>query len=112
MAEGWKRISVWVPTAEDAEAVRQFANELRSKAESLSDLKEFKIKPETTARIVDALALHGSRAYSVASGAMLDLMSELCEEDDLPAVSHAYIVLARAKPSQADLARRRGAGED
>jgi hypothetical protein len=100
-AGGWKRISVWVPTASDAEDVRKLAAERRARAENLDELKELNVKPETIKRIAAAIDKHGSNAYMTASGALLDLMTELTEEDDLPAVSAAYCILARAKPASA-----------
>ncbi len=100
-AEGWKRITVWVPTETDAEDVRKLAAERRAKIERLEDLKLLNVRPDTTQRIADAIAQYGSNAYSVASGAVLDLMAQLEKEDDISSVAVAYCVLARAKPASA-----------
>ena len=102
-AEGWKKISVWVPSEADAEDVRKLAAERRAKAESLDALKELNnVDPKTIQRIAEAIGKHGSNAYVTASGALLDLMTQLTNEDNLPAVSAAYCILARARPASAN----------
>lgn len=56
---------------------------------------------ETEARIEQAITEHGSAAYTAPSGAVLDLMTQLVNEDDLIGFSRAVVILARAKPSSA-----------
>lgn len=103
VAEGWEQVTVWVPTEADAEDIRKLARERRERAEALQGLsQEVKIvSPETEARIAAAIAEHGSAAYNTPSGAVLDLMTQLAAEDDLPSFSRAVIILARAKPANA-----------
>lgn len=103
VAAGWHEVKVWVPTEKDAEDIRNLANERRMKAEALDGLSnEVKaVTPETQSRIAQAIAEHGSAAYTHASGAVLDLMTKLADEDDLQSFSRAFIILARAKPTNA-----------
>ncbi len=103
LLEGWQEVRVWVPTEQDADDVRNLAAERRAKAEALTGLsKEVpKVTPQTEARIAGAIALHGSAAYTTPSGAVLDLMTELANEDDLQGFSRAVVILARAKPANA-----------
>jgi hypothetical protein len=102
-AEGWHEVKVWVPTEQDAADIRQLAAERRAKAEALYGLSDEvpSVTPENAARIAGAIAEHGSAAYTTPSGAVLDLMTQLAEEDDLASFSRAFIILARAKPANA-----------
>lgn len=102
-AEGWHKVTVWVPTEADAVDVRKLARERRKRAEALYGLSEEvkTVTPETEARIAKAMAEHGSAAYTTPSGAVLDLMTQLAEEDDLAGFSRAVVILARAKPANA-----------
>lgn len=101
--EGWHEVKVWVPTEQDAIDIRKLAEERRAKAQALDGLsKEIPaVTPETSARIARAIAEHGSAAYTTPSGAVLDLLTQLTEEDDLRSFSRAFIILARAKPANA-----------
>lgn len=103
VAAGWQEVKVWVPTEKDAEDIRNLANERRMKAEALDGLSnEVKaVTPETQVRIAQAIAEHGSAAFTHSSGAVLDLMTKLADEDDLQSFSRAFIILARAKPTHA-----------
>jgi hypothetical protein len=103
VTEGWQEVKVWVPTEGDAEDVRKLAAERRAKAEALHGLsKEVSmVNIETEIRIAKAIAEHGSAAYNTESGAVLDLMTKLADEDDLPSFSRAFVILARAKPANA-----------
>jgi hypothetical protein len=102
VAEGWQEVTVWVPTEADAEDVRNLAAERRAKAEALHGLKEIpKVTPEIERRIAKAIAEHGSAAYITPSGAVLDLMTQLADQDDLASFSRAFIIVARAKPPNA-----------
>lgn len=103
VAAGWQEVKVWVPTEKDAEDIRNLADERRKKAEALEGLHdEVKtVTPETQTRIAQAIADHGSAAYTHSSGAVLDLMTKLADEDDLQSFSRAFIILARAKPTNA-----------
>lgn len=101
--EGWHEVKVWVPTEQDAIDIRKLAEERRAKAEALHGLSEEipTVTPEISARIARAIAEHGSAAYTTPSGAVLDLLTQLTEEDDLGSFSRAFIILARAKPANA-----------
>lgn len=103
VAAGWHEVKVWVPTEKDADDIRNLANERRMKAEALDGLSnEVKtVTPETQIRIAQAIAEHGSAAYTHSSGAVLDLLTQLADEDDLQSFSRAFIILARAKPTNA-----------
>lgn len=103
VAAGWQEVKVWVPTEKDAEDIRNLANERRMKAEALDGLSNEvrAVTPETQTRIAQAIAQHGSAAYTHSSGAVLDLMTKLADEDDLQSFSRAFIILARAKPTNA-----------
>lgn len=103
-AEGWQKVTVWVPTAADAADVKQLAAERRAKAEALTSLSEEvpKVNVETAERIAQAIAEHGSKAYNAPSGAVLGLMKELANEDDLVSFANAFIIVARAKPTNAN----------
>jgi hypothetical protein len=103
VAEGWQEVKVWVPTEADAEDVRKLAAERRAKAEALYGLSQevHTVNIETEARIANAIAEQGSAAYTTPSGAVLDLMTQLANEDDLTSFSRAFVILARAKPSNA-----------
>jgi len=103
VAEGWQEVKVWVPTEADAEDVRKLAAERRAKAEALDGLSKevSKVSHKTEMRIAKAIAEHGSAAYNSPSGAVLDLMTQLSNEDNLASFSHAFIILARAKPTNA-----------
>ncbi len=102
-AEGWREVKVWVPTGQDAEDIRKLAEERRAKAEALHGLsKEVPtVTPELEDRIAKAITEHGSAAYTTPTGAVLDLMTHLAEENDLLGFSRAVIILARAKPANA-----------
>ena len=52
-------------------------------------------------RIAKAIAQLGSSAYTVPTGAVLTLMTDLSNEDDLVGFARAYVILARAKPAYA-----------
>ena len=101
--EGWQLVTVWVPTEADADRIRNLATEMRNRAERLDGLsQEVKtVSFETEARIGQAIAEHGSAAFITPSGAVLDLMTQLANEDDLIGFSRAVVILARAKPSNA-----------
>jgi hypothetical protein len=103
VTEGWQEVKVWVPTEADAEDVRKLAAKRRAKAEALYGLsKEVPmVNIETEMRIAQAIAEHGSAAYNTETGAVLDLMTMLAEEDDLASFSRAFVILARAKPANA-----------
>jgi hypothetical protein len=102
-AEGWISVRVWVPTEHDAADVRKLAEERRTRAEALHGLSEEipSVTPEIAARIATAIAEHGSAAYTTPSGAVLTLLTQLTEEDDLASFSRAFVILARAKPANA-----------
>ncbi|MER9414051.1 hypothetical protein [Mesorhizobium sp. M0589] len=104
VGEGWQKVTVWVPTEADAKEIREIAIKRRAEAEALHGLsKEVKtVTPETETRIARAIADHGSAAYKSPSGAVLDLLTELTEEDDLIGFSTAVVILARAKPANAN----------
>lgn len=101
--EGWHEVKVWVPTEQDAADVRRLAAERRAKAEALDGLsKEIStVTPELEARTAKAIAKYGSAAYNTPSGAALQLLTQLAEEDDLTGFSRAFVILARAKPTNA-----------
>jgi hypothetical protein len=103
LAEGWQEVRVWVPTEQDAEDIRNLAKERRDRAEALHGLTEevSSVTPDTAARIAHAIAEHGSAAYTHSSGAVLDLMTTLADEDDLQSFAKAFVILARAKPASA-----------
>lgn len=106
LAEGWREVRVWVPTEKDAEDVRNLAKERREYAEALLGLSEEvnSMPQETATRIAQAVAEHGSAAYIHTSGAVLDLMTQLADEDNLQGFAKAFIHLARAKPASASFA--------
>jgi hypothetical protein len=56
---------------------------------------------ESEVRIAKAIAEQGSAAYNTPSGAVLDLLTELSNEDDLESFSRAFVIFARAKPANA-----------
>lgn len=101
--EGWIEVKVWVPTEADAEDLRNLAAERRANAEKLLGLsKEIPmLTTETEARIATAISRHGSSAYTTPSGAVLELMTDLAEQDDLASFSRAFVIVARAKPANA-----------
>jgi hypothetical protein len=103
VTEGWQEVKVWVPTEEDADDVRKLAAERRSRAENLEGLSEKVplVTPETQSSIAVAMAQHGSAAYNTPSGAILTLMTDLMDAEDLVAFSITVAVLARARPSSA-----------
>jgi hypothetical protein len=103
LVEGWQEVRVWVPTAQDADGIRNLAAERRAKAEALAGLNEAikSIQPETLNRIAEAITSQGSAAYTTPSGPVLDLLTKLALEDDLASFSRAFILLARAKPANA-----------
>lgn len=103
LAEGWQEVRVWVPTEQDAEDIRNLARERRDRAEALQGLTEevSSVTTETAARIAQAIAEHGSAAYTHSSGAVLDLMTKLADEDDIQSFAKAFVILARAKPGSA-----------
>ena len=103
VAQGWQEVKVWVPTKRDAADIRKLAEERRARVEALEALpKEVPtVSVETAARIAKAIAQHGLKAYTTPSGAVLTLMSQLAEEDDLASFSQAYVHLARAHPRNA-----------
>ncbi|MCB1520490.1 MAG: hypothetical protein KDJ37_07935 [Hyphomicrobiaceae bacterium] len=103
VTEGWVEVKVWVPTETDANDVRKLAAERRAKALALHGLCEEirTVTPEKAARIAKAIEDHGSAAYNTPSGAVLDLMTELANEGDLQSFARAFVILARAKPANA-----------
>jgi len=103
LTEGWQEVKVWVPTKMDADDVRELAAARRANAEALQGLsKEVgRVNDETEKRIARAIAEFGSAAYITPSGAVLDLMTQLSEEDDLESFSRAFVIIARAKPINA-----------
>lgn len=104
VAEGWQKVTVWVPTPADAEAVKVLAAERRAEAEALAGLSEKvpQVSAETAERIAMAIAHHGSKAYTTPSGAVLELMTQLSNEGDLASFSSAFVIIARAKPANAN----------
>ncbi|NSZ87768.1 hypothetical protein G6L97_27260 (plasmid) [Agrobacterium tumefaciens] len=102
-AEGWQKVTVWVPTVVDAEDVKKLAAERRARAEALAGLSEEvpKVNVDAAERIARAIAEHGSKAYNTPSGAVLELMKELAKEDDLESLASAFVIIARAKPTNA-----------
>jgi hypothetical protein len=103
LAQGWIEVRVWVPTEEDAVAVRKVAEEARKKATGLRGIFEEKlaVKASTIERTLEAVAEQGSAAYTTPSGAVLTLLSELAEEGDVEGLATAYGYFARAKPRNA-----------
>jgi hypothetical protein len=59
------------------------------------------VDADTESRIEKALAEHGSAAYTTAAGAVLDLMTNLTEENNLAGFSRAVVLLDREKPASA-----------
>lgn len=113
-AEGWQKVTVWVPTLADAEDVKKLAAERRARAEALAGLSEEvpKVNVDTAERIARAIAEHGSKAYITPSGAVLELMKELAKEDDLESFASAFVIIARAKANQRKIHYRTRAGHD
>jgi len=103
LREGWKDVRVWVPSEQDAEKIRNLAEELRRNAVQLHGLSERieTVNMETQYRIAEAIAQQGSKAYNTPSGAVLTLMTQLAEEDDLEGFAIAVNMLARASPANA-----------
>jgi hypothetical protein len=103
VAEGWQEVKVWVPTEADAADVRRLAAERRAKAEALHGLSQEvpTVNIETEMRIAKAIAAQGLAAYTTESGAVLELLTELANEDDLASFSRAFVIFARAKPANA-----------
>lgn len=103
LREGWKDVRVWVPSEQDAKKIRNLAEELRRNAEQLYGLSERieTVNMETQYRIAEAIAQQGSKAYNTPSGAVLSLMTQLAEEDDLEGFAIAVNMLARASPANA-----------
>ena len=103
VSEGWQLVTVRVPTEANAKRVRKLAQDMRDSAERLDGLSEEieTVTIETETRIGQAIAEHGSAAYNTPSGAVLDLLTELANEDDLIGFSRAVVILTRAKPSNA-----------
>ena len=101
--EGWREVTVWVPTEQDAADIRKLAEERRAKAEALKGLSEEVsiVTHDTELRIAQAIAEQGAAAYTTPSGAVLTLLTELTEEGDIGGFSRAFIIFARAKPSNA-----------
>lgn len=102
-AEGWREVTVWVPTEQDAADIRKLAEERRAKAEALHGLSQevSTVTHDTEVRIAQAMAEHGAAAYITPSGAVLGLLTQLADENDLISFSRAFIILARAKPGNA-----------
>lgn len=107
LSEGWELVSVWVPTRQDADELRQVAAERRSLAERLDGLsqKVDSVDKATEVRIGNAIAEQGSAAYNTPSGPVLDLLTQLASEDNLEGFSHAVVLFCRAKPMNADFVR-------
>jgi len=103
VAEGWQEVTVWVPTRQDADDIKTLASERRAKAEALHGLsQEVKsVSPSTEARIAAAIEERGSAAYIHYNGPVLELLSDLAEEDDLEGFSRAFVILARSSPMHA-----------
>lgn len=103
LEEGWREVRVWVPTDDDADAVRTLARTLRAKAKGLAGLKKGipTMDMATEQRISEAVTQQGSPAYTTESGAVLTLLSDLAREGDLASLSRAFIIFARAKPLNA-----------
>jgi hypothetical protein len=101
--EGWQEVKVWVPTEADAAAIRKLAAERRANAAALCGLVDEVngVTQEITNRIATAIMQRGSGAYTTPSGPVLELMTQLADEDDLESFSRAVIILARAKPLNA-----------
>lgn len=99
--EGWQEVKVWVPTPNDAEDIRNLAAERRARAEALDGLSRevSTVSQVREMRIAQAIAEFGSSAYTVPTGAVLTLMTDLSNEDDLVGFARAYVILARAKPA-------------
>lgn len=103
LSESWHEVKVWVPTQEDADDIRNLAATKRTNAERLIGLsREVKsVNIETEERIAQAIAQHGSEAYITESGAVLELLTKLADEGDLQGFSKAFVIFARAKPTNA-----------
>ena len=52
-------------------------------------------------RIVTAISKQGDKAYVTESGAILDLMTQLANENNLQGLSLAFVIFAYAKPANA-----------
>jgi len=111
-AEGWRKVTVWVPTAADAKDVKELAAERRAKAVALADLAREvpKLNFQTVEQIAKAIAEHGSKAYNTPSGAALELMKGLAAEDDLASFANAFVIIARAKPANTNFIAARVPG--
>src|SRR5438067_5641024 len=104
LREGWQEVRVWVPTEEDAVEIRELAERKRAEAEALYGLKEgvSGMNSATAAAILNAILSQGSKAYNTPSGPVLTLLSDLAAQGDLRSFSNAFVILARAKPANAD----------
>lgn len=92
-----------MPTEQDALDAQQLAAERRAKAEALHGLSEEvpKVTADIAVRIATAIAEQGSAAYNTPSDAVLELLPQLADEDDLVSFSRAFVIVARAKPANA-----------
>lgn len=105
MNEGWAEARVWVPTKADAEKIQEYAAQLRAKAQELNELDELqgikKMHPDTYTQIKGAIAEQGSAAYNTPSGAVQTLLSEFARDGYIADFAEAFVLFARAHPSNA-----------
>lgn len=103
--EGWHEVRVWVPTKADAEEVQALAAAARAKAQQFDGLLELEgiknMNQEHLSSTLLAIREHGSKAYLTPSGPILDLLTELADKGDFADVSKAFIIFAKAYPSNA-----------
>jgi hypothetical protein len=98
----WRKGSTYGTILVDLER-RQFAGERRAKAEALLGLSKeiLAVTPKISAQIARAITEYGSAAYTTPSGLVLDLLTQLTEENDPGGFSHAFIILAHTKLANA-----------
>jgi len=101
---GWVEVRVWVPTKEDAAAVRDFAAKIRSKMNRQQLLEHpgaQLMSEETRNRVIEAIECQGSKKYSTPSGPFLDLLTDLSKDGQLADMSMAFEIFANAFPGNA-----------
>jgi hypothetical protein len=102
---GWVEVRVWVPTKEDAAAVRDFAAKLRSKILNRQQLEHHpgahSMSEETRNRVIEAMESQGSKKHTTPSGPFLDLLTDLSKGGQLAEMSMSFEIFRKAFPGNA-----------
>ncbi|WP_342066927.1 hypothetical protein [Achromobacter kerstersii] len=97
----WTELRLWAMTQEDAEHLKNEAERRRvatSEAQVREEGRKRGLPDDRVGRILMAIKAQGAREYTSPAGAILELMSDFAQAQDLEAFAAAYHLYAKVHP--------------